>query len=226
MESGKADRLVVQANVGDGRPSTLGQNKEVVVDTKLMSGIPDLNEMAHDDDLVDTSMAIIPCVDINDVLTGQQEGVNELRRESIYCSLIPNQEVLDVGQIMINEVHNLQRANEEDNDLMTHTLAFRLHHTTDFIGAGHPTAPFSIQEGVFVRRTAGRASTDWSLGSYLFNLDHFIFGHSDTMQGRVQHNVKLRGRGKKRTKGEFRKLPNLGNRHTRERGMLGDYAAK
>lgn len=44
----------------------------------LMHSILDLNEIAHDDDMINTSMAIMPFVDTNDIITSQREMVNDL----------------------------------------------------------------------------------------------------------------------------------------------------
>ncbi|KAB2635926.1 hypothetical protein D8674_026460 [Pyrus ussuriensis x Pyrus communis] len=44
----------------------LGQSLGVIDEHVLMSNISDLNEIAHDDKMIDTSMAIIPFVENND----------------------------------------------------------------------------------------------------------------------------------------------------------------
>lgn len=79
-------------------------------------------------------------------------------------------------------------------------------------------APTPIQEGPLVQHIAEKAETNWVIESDPFNLDPFIFGHSSTMQGGGQRDVESRGRGRKKTKWVYRKLPELGKRHTREQG--------
>ncbi|KAB2633882.1 hypothetical protein D8674_038249 [Pyrus ussuriensis x Pyrus communis] len=56
----------------------LGQSLGVIEEHVLMSSISDLNEIAHDDEMIDTSMAIIPFVENNDVIMDQQGMKNDL----------------------------------------------------------------------------------------------------------------------------------------------------
>ncbi|KAM1392520.1 hypothetical protein ACFX2I_020088 [Malus domestica] len=58
----------------------LRQSLRVIDEHVLMHIIPDLNEIAHDDEMIDTSMSIIPFVENNDVITGQREMRNGVSR--------------------------------------------------------------------------------------------------------------------------------------------------
>lgn len=49
----------------------LGQSLGVIDEHVLMCSILDLNEIAHDDEMIGTSMAIIPLMENNDVINGR-----------------------------------------------------------------------------------------------------------------------------------------------------------
>ncbi|KAM1293255.1 hypothetical protein ACFX2H_019942 [Malus domestica] len=80
MENGETDWRIAQPRERDESQifrvpmdsfGNLGQSLRVIDEHVLMCSILDLNKIAHDDEMIDISMAIIPFVENNDVITGQ-----------------------------------------------------------------------------------------------------------------------------------------------------------
>ncbi|KAM1316749.1 hypothetical protein TB2_019766 [Malus domestica] len=78
MENGETDWRIAQPRERDESQifrvpmdsfGNLGQSLRVIDEHVLMCSIPDLNKIAHDDEMIDISMAIIPFVENNDVIT-------------------------------------------------------------------------------------------------------------------------------------------------------------
>ncbi|TQD80743.1 hypothetical protein C1H46_033713 [Malus baccata] len=134
-ENGGTDRRVAQPRERDGSQilwvpmdsfGKLGQSLRVIDEHVLMRIIPDLNEIAHDDEMIDTSMAIIPFVENNDVIMGQREMrngalIDNTDRESyecLTCCYVENYEkgkgavgtqlVGERVQIILDEVRDLK----------------------------------------------------------------------------------------------------------------------
>ncbi|RXH67261.1 hypothetical protein DVH24_027381 [Malus domestica] len=168
-----------------------------VIDEHLSRrNIRDLNEVAHDEDIIDTSLAIMPFVDSNAVITSQRELRNDLLANCKGYGL--RSQSLSVGPI----------------PMVCPT------------GTGQPKIPQSIQSKLNEQQNL-RVETDWSLGFNPFNLDPFIYGNDDNMQGRKQRDGGFRNRVRKKTKGAYKNLPELRKRITHEQeGKMVEHAPK